>query len=199
MQQKIKRSATRTWLKRIVLFLLLWITIHIVYITIDGFRNFTGEADVAIILGNTVFKNDSLSSWLKGRVDAALDLYKAGKVKKIFASGGISKDANGNHPEGDAMEKYLLLQGVPAADIVADNKGQNTFLTARNFIAWNETQHYTSAVVVSQFYHITRSKYILRKLGFKNVSGASSTKYGWNDIIGTLREIPAFYKYLLWY
>ncbi|MEP6750674.1 MAG: YdcF family protein [Bacteroidota bacterium] len=173
--------------------------IHIVYITIDGFRSFKGNADVAIVLGNRVLKNDSLSPWLQGRVDEALILYKAGKVKKIFVSGGISKDKDGDHPEGDAMQKYLLRHGVPSSDVIEDNCGRNTYLTAKDFIAWNKTYHYTSAVVVSQFYHITRSKYILRKLGFKNVYSAASESHNWNDVVGTLREVPAFYKYVLVY
>jgi vancomycin permeability regulator SanA len=154
---------------------------------------------VAIILGNRVYSDGSLSSWLKGRVDEALLLYKEGKVKKIYASGGISENENGNYPEGDAMKNYLLQQGVAEADIVVDNHGQNTYLTARDFIEWNQANYYTSAIVVSQFYHITRSKYILRKLGFKNVYGAASKIYKINDVIGTLREVPAFYKYLVIY
>ncbi|MES1221344.1 MAG: YdcF family protein [Bacteroidota bacterium] len=199
MQQKNKRPPGYKWIKRIAIFLFVWIIIHIVYITVDGLSSFKGNADVAIILGNRVFKDGSLSGWLQGRVDAALVLYKAGKVKKIFASGGTGTDPDNNYPEGDAMKNYLVQHGVPEEDIIADNKGQNTFLTAKDFIAWNETHHYTSAVVVSQFYHITRSKYILHKLGFKNVYSSSSVKYSWRDIGGTLREVPAFYKYLLLY
>jgi len=199
MLQKIKRLFKHRWFKRVTLFLLVWAGIHIIYITIDGLCSFKGHADIAIVLGNRVFKDGSLSTWLQGRVDEALVLYRAGRVKKIFASGGIGTNEDGNYPEGDAMKKYLLQHGVPTSDIIADNKGQNTFLTAKDFIAWNETRHYTSAVVVSQFYHITRSKYILRKLGFKNVYSAASEKYSWNDVVGTLREVPAFYKYLLMY
>ncbi|GAC1453057.1 MAG: hypothetical protein NVSMB7_15780 [Chitinophagaceae bacterium] len=199
MQQKNKRIFTYKWCKRVILFILFWISIHVIYITADGLRKFKGNAGVAIVLGNRVFKNDSLSAWLQGRVDAALKLYRDGRVKKIFVSGGISKDKEGNHPEGDAMKNYLLQHGVPETAIVADNKGQNTYFTAKDFIAWNITHHYTSAVVVSQFYHVSRSKYILRKLGFKNVYGAASVKYSWRDIEGTLREVPAFYKYVLVY
>lgn len=199
MRQSIKTVVKNKWVKRIALFLLLWMSIHIVYITADGLHHYNGSADVAIILGNKVYKNDSLSSWLRGRVDAALVLYQTGKVKKLFASGGISKDKNGYHPEGDAMKKYLLQHGVPDTAVVADNGGQNTFLTAQDFMAWNKTHHYTSAIVVSQFYHITRTKYILRKSGFPNVAGVSSVQYSLQDVVSTLREVLAFYKYVLWY
>lgn len=199
MQQKNKKFFTNKWLIRITGFLLLWICIHVIYISVDGCTPYAGKADVAVILGNQVFADGSLSPWLQGRVDKALDLYKEGRVKKIYASGGISKNPGGNYPEGDAMKNYLVNKGVPASAVVADNNGQNTFLTARDFIAWNRQEHYTSAIVVSQFYHITRSKYIMRKLGFRNVYGASSEKYALNDVIGVLREVPAFYKYLLVY
>ncbi|MEP6726998.1 MAG: YdcF family protein [Bacteroidota bacterium] len=199
MLQKIKRLLAKKWVKRITGLLLFWIIVHIIYITADGCNEYKGKADIAIILGNTVFADGSLSFWLQGRVDKALALYKEGRVKKIFASGGIETEENGRYPEGDAMKNYLLLHGVPDADIIADNYGQNTFLTAKDFISWNKNHHYSSAIVVSQFYHITRSKYILRKLGFKNVYGASSEKYSMMDIVGTLREVPAFYKYMLVY
>jgi len=199
MLQKIKSVVKNKWVKGIAGFLLAWLIIHLTYITIDGLNDYNGSADVAVILGNMVESDGHLSNWLKGRVDKALVLYKAGKVKKIFASGGISRYPEGDFPEGDAMKNYLLQQGVPEADIIADNAGQNTYLTAKDFIAWNTDRHYTSVIVVSQFYHITRTRYIFRKLGFRNTHGASSEKYTPQDAVGALREVPAFYKYMFYY
>ncbi len=199
MLQKIKQFIANRWFKRVGLVLLIWIGIHLIYICIDGFRDYQGTAGVAIILGNHVFADGRLSPWLKGRVDKALALYRQGRVKKIFASGGISENTGGNYPEGDAMKNYLVEQGVPAADIIADNKGVNSYFTAKNFIAWNQSQHYNDAIIVSQFYHITRCKYIMRKLGVANVYSAASDKYFINDVVGTLREVPALYKYMLVY
>jgi vancomycin permeability regulator SanA len=199
MLRKTKLLLIYKWVKRISGFLLVWILIHIIYITIDGLRDYSGKADIAIIPGNRVYADGNLSAWLQGRVDKALELYKEGRVKKIFASGGISSREDRYYPEGDAMKNYLVAHGVAAADIVADNYGQNTFLTAKNFIALNKSYHFSSVIVVSSFYHITRSKYILRKLGFKNVYNASSDYYTFKDVAGTLREVPAFYKYMLVY
>ncbi len=199
MLQKTKLFLRKKWVKRTVVFFLSWLMLHVIYISIDGFNDYEGKADVAVILGNRVFADGSLSSWLQGRVDKALELYRQGRVKKIFASGGISNTEDGGQPEGDAMKNYLLKKGVSANDIISDNAGQNTYLTAKNFIKWNEQYHYQSVIVVSQFYHITRIKYIFRKLGYKNVFNASSGRYSWQDIEGTLRELPAFYKYLIVY
>ncbi|HEY4149144.1 MAG TPA: YdcF family protein [Chitinophagaceae bacterium] len=197
---KLKRFFRDTWPGRITALLLLWLLLHIGYITIDGLIDRNDRGDVAIILGNAVHPDGSLSPWLEGRVDVALKLYRDGKVKKIFASGGIAMDSTeGGYPEGDAMKKYLVEHGVPDSNVIADNYGRNTYLTAKNFIAWNRQYHYSSAVVVSQFYHITRSKYILRKLGFRQVGNASSRRYSFMDIESTLREVPAFYKYMFAY
>jgi len=199
-QNKSRFFSRYKWIVRIVLLPLLWIAGHIIYITIDGMNDRGDKADVAIILGNAVHPDGTLSSWLKGRVDAALKLYREGRVKKIFASGGIAMSADEEgYPEGDAMKEYLVAHGVPAADIIADNYGRNTYLTAKDFIEWNRQYHYTSAIIVSQFYHITRSKYIFRKLGFKNVGNATSRDFGWGDIGSTLREVPALYKYMIVY
>ena len=186
-------------LRLFLLFLLFWISVHIIYITIDGMTDYKGAADVAIILGNRVYADGHLSSWLKGRTDKALQLYREKKVKKIFASGGISSKEDGGYPEGDAMKKYLIQHGIPDEDIISDNYGRNTYYTAKNYLEWNKKKNYQSVIVVSQFYHITRIKYIFRRLGAKNVHGASSDDYEWRDIVGTLREVPAFYKYLILY
>ncbi|MHA4807013.1 YdcF family protein [Flavitalea flava] len=176
--------------------LVVWFLIHILYMTIDGMRNSKGKADIAIVLGNRVDKDSSLSPVLQGRVDKALKLYREGRVREIFVSGGSGEYGV---PEGTAMKRYLVSQKVPPEKIIVDNKGDNTYLTAVNFNALNEKHHYASAFVVSSFYHITRSKYIIRKLGYPTVYGESSDSFYWNDTYGILRDFVAFYKYVLFY
>jgi len=195
-RKKMKLYKSRK-LKFVVGFFVAWLLIHSAYVTYDGLHDYTGNADVAIILGNAVFADSSLSLWLQGRVDAAIKLYQEGRVKKIFASGGDGKEYG--VPEGNAMKKYLIEKNIPANDIIADNKGNNSYLTAKDFIALNDSLHFSSAIVVSSFYHITRCKYIIKKLGFKNVEGFASKKYFLMDGYGLFREFFAFYKYMLFY
>ena len=178
---------------------IIWITAHLTYITIEGLHDYTGNADVAVILGNRVYADGTLSDWLKGRTDAALQLYQQKRVRKIYASGGISENDDGDYPEGTAMKQYLVKRGVPAEDVIADDKGKNTYCTAQNFLHWNVQQKYSSVIVVSQFYHITRTRYIFKRIGINNVHHVASHVYSWADIPGTLREVPAFYKYLIFY
>ena len=185
-------------LRVFVTIIIVWLFLHMVYITIDGLTTYKGKADIAIVLGNRVDSGGILSPVLEGRVDEALYLFKEGRVPRIMVSGGLGLLA-GHYPEGLAMKQYLAAHGVPADRIIEDNHGENTYLTARDFLPVADSLHITSAIVVSSFYHITRSKYIIRKLGFRNVHGAASQAFFWNDLIGLPRDAVAFYKYLVVY
>jgi len=189
---------SRKWLRRAIRLFLGWLIIHVIYITIDGLTDYKGNADVAVVLGNRVKADTSLSSALQGRVDKALLLYRQGRVKMIMVSGGMSKTTT-KVPEGLAMKRYLIGKGVPADKIIEDNDGENTYLTAKDYIPVRDSLHLSTVIVVSSYYHITRTKYIFRKLGIDHVHGASSDVFFANDIIGSLREFPALYKYMLWY
>ena len=175
-----------------------WLFLHIIYITIDGLCGYSGSADMAIVLGNRVDANGSLSPVLRGRVDRALALYRQGRVARIMVSGGMGLQA-GRYPEGLAMKQYLVARGVPADRIVEDNHGENTYLTAKDFLPVADSLQVHSVIVVSSFYHITRTKYILRKLGVRNVHSDASQAFFWNDVVGMPRDAVAFYKYLLIY
>lgn len=183
-------------IKRSIFLGLIWVLIHCLWATIVGLRDFKGQADLAIVLGNEVYKDGSLSPWLRGRVDAALNLYRNKQVKKILVSGGVG---DSKFPEGDGMRNYLLQQGVPAQDIFTDNEGDNSYLTAKNFITLNQKEHFRSVVVVSSFFHLLRCRYIVKKLGFENVATDHSRNYYWKDIFYLMREFPAYYKYMLVY
>jgi vancomycin permeability regulator SanA len=180
----------------VLLCLAVWFLLHVIYISWDGLRSYKGNADVAIVLGNPVGADSSLSPWLQGRVDQACQLYKSDRIKKIFVSGG---PGDYGVAEGDAMKSYLLRKNIPDSSIIADNKGKNTFYTAKDFIALNDSCHFRSAIVVSSFYHVSRAKYILKKLGFSEVYSVSSSRYFLQDAYGIFREFFAFYEYLLLY
>ena len=193
--KKMKFFKSRKF-KIFVSLFILWLLLHTAYVIFDGLHDYAGNADVAIVPGNSVFADSLLSPWLQGRVDAALKLYKTGRIKKIFVSGG--KGEYGVH-EGDAMKKYLVGKNMPGYNIISDNNGNNSYVTAKDFILLNDSLHFASAIIVSSFYHITRCKYIIKKLGFKNVEGFASDKYFWQDGYGLFREFFAFYKYVIFY
>src|SRR6185437_1973570 len=185
--------------KIVVGVLMAWLLVHIVYITIDGLWGYSGSADMAVVLGNRVDADGSLSPVLKGRVDEALTLYRQGRVARIMVSGGRGIKA-GHYPEGLAMKQYLVAQGVPADKIVEDNDGENTYLTAKDFLPVADSLQVHSIIAVSSFYHLTRTKYIIRKVGYRGVVHSdASQEFFWANLVGMLRDSVAFYKYLIVY
>ena len=60
------------------------------------------------------------------RIMHAVDLYKAGKIKKILFTGGNSKLLEGAEKDNSQVKNYYMLCGVPAEDIIIESRSRNT-------------------------------------------------------------------------
>lgn len=185
------------WFKRakyILGFLAAWLLVHTLLITWDGLRDSRQRADIAVILGNKVNEDGTLSERLAQRLACGLALYRSGRVGRLLVSGGLGKEG---FYEGDKMRNYLRAQGVPDSAIIVDNQGNNTRQTVRNTLRLRPKLRFRSILVVSQFYHISRTKMLFRQAGFAAVNGVSPWYFEWRDAYSLLREFPAYYQELL--
>jgi len=117
------------------------------------------KVQVAVILGASILKNNSLSPILRERVDRAEELYRVGKVTKILVTGDNGTFA---YNEVSSMQKYLLKNHIPEKDIFLDHAGFDTYSSmyrARNIFFAD------SMIVVSQSFHLPRAIFIARALG----------------------------------
>ena len=158
-------------------------------IVIDGTRNTTHSADLAVVFGSKVNEDGSLSTRLQARLDEGLALYQRGQVKKILVSGGLGKEG---HWEGEAMQQYLIEQGVPSTDIWVDNYGDNTQKTVINSIALAQRENYASITSVSQYFHQTRIKKLYKDQQFTAVATSSPDYYEMRDGYAIAREFAAY-------
>ena len=181
-------------LKYLLLLFITWIFIHSIYITIDGLSDHVQKADCILILGNTVNKDGTLSDRLRSRVDKGLELYQQKFAPKIIVSGGLGKEG---YYEARQMQKYLLSKGVDPNDIIVDDKALTTYETMINYVLIAKRNSFNSVIIVSQFYHITRSRAMLNSLGIKNISTAHSSYFELRDFYSVLREFAAFYAFKL--
>jgi len=163
-------------------------------IIIDGLVDEPTKSEFAVIFGNTVNEDGSLSERLTARLEKGIDLYKNDMVEKVVVSGGLGKEG---YYEATEMQKYLLLKGIPKQDILVDNAGNNTWLTAQNFK--KKYPDTASIIVVSQFYHIKRAKLAFYKSGYKKITGVHADYYELRDAYSLFREFFGYYKYLLVY
>jgi vancomycin permeability regulator SanA len=173
--------------------LLAWFLSHTMYIIVDGLKDDGNSADVAVILGNKVNDDGTLSIQLEKRVEWGLKLFREHRVKKIIVSGGDSKNG---YLEGDKMRAYLLNNNVPDSVIIVDNFGKNTRATAKNALRMRDSLHFKSIMAVSQYYHISRTKMLLRKNGLDNINSSSPKYFEWRDLYAFFREFFAYYSQL---
>ncbi len=127
---------------------------------------------VAIILGAKVWDDGSLSHALLDRVTTGVELYKAGKVKKLLMSGD---NPSADYDEPTAMKNDAIRQGVPERDIVLDFAGRRTYDTCYRA---KEIFEVKKAVIVSQEFHLARSIYLCENIGVESVGiTANRRKY----------------------
>jgi SanA protein len=116
----------------------------------------------ALVLGAGLI-NDEVSPILGDRVQAAVDLYKQGKVKKIIMSGD-NREVTHNEPA--AMIKYAMKLGVPEEDLQPDYAGRRTYDSC-----WRAKHIFSQddIVVVTQSFHLTRSLFLCDHFDVKAV------------------------------
>lgn len=167
-----------------------WFVMHSAYIISDGLSDTEAKADVAVILGNKVNKDGTLSERLEKRLETGVQLYQNQRIKKIIVSGGLGKEG---FYEGSKMKDYLITKNIPSSAIIADNKGDNTRLTVENTLEIQKKYPFKSIIVVSQYFHVTRTKKLFKNKGFENVNSVSPGYFEWRDLYSILREFPAYY------
>ncbi|AZB00394.1 YdcF family protein [Chryseobacterium joostei] len=177
-------------LKYILIAGLFWFIIHSLYITYDGFTEPQQKADLAVVFGNKVNEDGTLSPRLKARLDKSIELYHNKQVKNILVSGGLGKEG---YWEGTEMKKYLIKNKIPTEKILVDNSGNNTEKTVINTIKIADSLKFSKVISVSQFYHQTRIKKLFREHNFKNIESSSPTYFEIRDLYSVFREFFAYY------
>lgn len=94
------------------------------------------------------------------RIDAAEQLYKAGKIEQILISGDENSLDGVN--ETECMRDSLVARGVPASAIILDGKGYRTICSVINA---NKVYGLKSFTVISQKFHNERAIYQAEHLG----------------------------------
>jgi vancomycin permeability regulator SanA len=130
----------------------------------------------AIVPGSRV--EQGKPGWvLRDRLQSALSLYQAGRVKAVLVSGRESPDA----PEATAMRDWLLARGVPAADIFSDGSGVRTRETMVRAVA---RYGVADAIVCTQWVNAGRTLYLARAAGIDAV------------VVGTPSSLESARRYL---
>lgn len=160
----------------------------------DGLTDERGASDVAVVLGNRVGPDGRPSPRLRARLDRAIELHRQGRVRAVIASGGTGREG---YDEAVAMRNYLVQHGVPASAVIVDSAGVDTRATAVNAPAIMQSRGWRSATVVTQYFHVPRSKLALRQQGVDEVRGAHPAYFEPRDLYSIPREVVGYVAYMV--
>ncbi|OQY45694.1 MAG: hypothetical protein B6242_09645 [Anaerolineaceae bacterium 4572_78] len=142
--------------------------------------------DVAIVFGAGLY-NGRPSHALADRIEVAVDLYHAGKVKKLLMTGDNSI-IEYNEPE--AMRKHAHELGVSNEDIVLDYAGRRTYDSCYRA---KEIFEVDQAILITQRFHQPRAIYLCDQLGMQGVGFVADKHnyYQWYRLWWEIRETLA--------
>jgi SanA protein len=147
------------------------------------------HAQAAIVPGALVNADGTMSPMLADRVKRGAQLFLAGKVDRVIVSGDHGTWA---YDEPGTMRRALQRMGVPNRAIFTDHAGFNTWATMKRA---REVFGVTSAIIVTQRFHLTRALFLANSAGLDAHGLAADLQpYGGNGKLSVLREIPARVK-----
>lgn len=132
-----------------------------------------GNYDVGIVLTGVAFSRGEAPDRMffsKGadRVLHAIQLYKAGKIKKILISGGASSIIRNNIPEAGRLREVMLYSGVPDSVIIVEDKSRNTRENALFTKRLSDRLDLGSrSLLITSAFHMPRSLGCFSKVGMK--------------------------------
>ncbi|MDX2918925.1 ElyC/SanA/YdcF family protein [Streptomyces sp. FL06-04B] len=140
--------------------------------------------EVAVVFGAGLW-NGRPTPYLAHRLDAAAELYRAGKVEVVLVTGDNSRV---EYDEPDAMRTYLTGRGVPDRRIVSDYAGFDSWdscVRAKKIFGVDR------AVLVSQGFHIHRAVTLCRSAGIDAYGVAVDEPRDATWYYGGARELAA--------
>lgn len=169
-----------------------WLIIITTVILYDGFIDKIAVSEMGVVLGTKVNEDGTPSTRLKARLDKAVELYQQGTIKSILVSGAVGKEG---YDEALIMREYLLSKHIPDSVIYTDSHGKNTIATAKNTAKIMHQYHLNHSLVISQYFHIARTRMAFKYCGIQNVYSAHPAYFEWRDLYSIAREIIALHYY----
>lgn len=120
------------------------------------------KTDVGLVLGTSKFNQYGGENWFYTyRIKAAIELYQAGRIKKIIVSGD---NGTSSYDEATMMRNDLIAAGIPEDDVVPDYAG---FRTLDSVYRSKSVFGQDEIIIISQRFHLERALYIADDLNIE--------------------------------
>lgn len=132
--------------------------------------------DIGIVLGGyskstkRLLNNNRLLSLNSSanRLTQAIELYKLGKIKKILLSGGNGDVLHKGIAEATNTKQFLIRLGVPAIDILTEEKSRNTrenALFSKETLQTGTQNKDARLLLITSAFHMYRAEKCFKKVG----------------------------------
>jgi uncharacterized SAM-binding protein YcdF (DUF218 family) len=164
---KTKGRSRRRWLVviastvAIVIFLIPFVVFAAIYR--QSRLNEARQVDAIVVLGAAQF-NGVPSQVFRARLDTAYELYQDGFAPLIVVTGG--RMVGDQYTEAESGRNYLVDRGVPASAILMENVSHNTSASFDGVERLLKPRGAQSLLLVSDGFHLYRSKMLARDAGF---------------------------------
>jgi SanA protein len=181
----------------LLLFLLLCITVIFCYIRVNQTSNkylyhkttHIPHNKVALLLGTSKnLSNGRNNLYFSNRIQAAVELYKAGKTDYFIISGDNSRK---NYNEPQDMKEALIGYGVPENIIFLDFAGFRTF---DSVVRCKEIFGQQQITIISQKFHTARAVFIARQYNIEAIGFNAADVNQYAGIKTNIREVFARVK-----
>jgi len=183
----------RRFLKRLLLAAAICATGLFGWVLIGGGVESSASADCIVVPGAAVWRDRRPSDALQYRLQKAAELYLAGRAPWVIVTGG----GVGDYAEAEVMADWLVERGVPRASIIVENYSATTRDSGVNVARIMKRLKLSTALVVSPWFHVARTRLCLGQEGVKTYAVPS----GGNTLVRepwfVLREMVALPIYAL--
>lgn len=119
---------------------------------------------VGLLLGtNPYLKSGAPNKYFLYRIDAAVALYRAGKIEYILVSGDNHRN---DYNEPEEMKRALMNNGIPEERIILDYAG---FRTLDSVVRAKEVFGNDTFIVISQRFHNERALFLAKHHGIQAI------------------------------
>jgi SanA protein len=146
---------------------------------------------VGLILGTSKYSKHGQNLFYSKRVQAAYDLWKAGRIEYLLISGD---NATVNYNEPKTFRADLIKKGIPSNRIVLDFAG---FRTLDSVVRSKEVFQEEKITIISQQFHNERAIFIADFKGVEAIGFNAGNVGGDGGLAVKLRERLARMKMML--
>jgi uncharacterized SAM-binding protein YcdF (DUF218 family) len=159
------------------------------WIVFDGLNDREGKVDVALVTGHAQGGEGA-----DPLLDRVLELYNGGKIHSVIVVG----DRWGTHGGEGAVEmvKYLEAHGMPSGGLIVEDQPEETAEMAHRVAEIMKTHGFSSVMLVTDYYNMTRTKMALNHEGVMEVLKAHVGTAQSGDAAKIGVEVVALYSYV---